>query len=422
MGKGLLNLKGVIELQGSKSLAQRMLIISTYLQGNLSVGNFPLCLDALNLLNNLKRTGLRCSFNNSRLEINPWSKYPEGSRFAIHDSATAYRFLTVRLAMIKGLNYSIAASKQLFCRPHQHLVELLDQLNCNVEVYPQKREIFVTSHYNRPTHLTVDTSITSHYLSSILLCAPSFFNGLQINTKGTHVSESYIDLTIRLMSKFGLIVRRSNNKFLLFSESNYVNPKSIDIEPDLSLASFYWSIGALSNYAVGIKCVKKDSIQYEIKYMDVLKEYGSNIMQQGECLSVSGKRRMGINVDMNRLPDQVPLMAVLALFSNKPSIIRNISHLKYKESDRISCLIKELNKLGNVLSYENGNLHINPLQNRPGQVFLNTYNDHRLVMAFTLLKYVLQSIDFGPKHCINKSYPNFFKDQRKLFVDQMRNF
>ena len=186
------------------------------------------------------------------------------------------------------------------------------------------------------------------------------------------------------------------------------------IEPDYSSACYFWTLGALSKSVVSTNIINKVSLQPDYKFLTILENIGANIIFKKDKISVSRGKLKSITVDMKNMPDQVPTLAVLALFADSKTTITNIEHLKFKESNRIEALITELSRIGAKIQYENGILTINPLDKIPGNITLNTCYDHRLVMAFHILKIIFPQISITNTSSINKSYPNFLVDIKSL--------
>jgi len=256
--------------------------------------------------------------------------------------------------------------------------------------------------------------ISSQFISSLLLIAPSYKNDLELFLEGEVVSRSYIDMTIMIMRDFGVIVDFDGKRIFIKAGQKYNDLEEYKIEPDYSSACYFWALGALSRSVVSTNTINTTSLQPDYKFLTILINIGTKIEIEKDKICVSHGKLKGISVDMRDMPDQVPTLAVLALFADSKTTITNIEHLKYKESNRIEALITELSRIGADINYKNGTLTTNPLNHIPEVITLNTYKDHRLVMAFHILKILFPQISINNTSSVDKSYPNFLDDVKSL--------
>jgi 3-phosphoshikimate 1-carboxyvinyltransferase len=217
------------------------------------------------------------------------------------------------------------------------------------------------------------------------------------------------------MKKFGIAyVRKDNSISLNNAARTYINPEEYQIEPDYSAACYFWALGALSSESIGVKVSSDNSSQGDFNFLKILKEMGAEINYEEGLISVKKSTLKGVRCSMKEMPDQVPTLAVLALFADTPTEIYDIDYLKYKESDRISSLCIELSKLGVQIYYSDGALTVHPLVSAPQKATLHTFQDHRLVMAFSVLTSMFPQITITDKQCVAKSFPDFFTELDKL--------
>jgi len=216
------------------------------------------------------------------------------------------------------------------------------------------------------------------------------------------------------MRDFGAIVDFDGRRLFIQAGQKYNDLAEYKIEPDYSSACYFWALGALSRSVVSTNTIDKASLQPDYKFLTILEKIGAMIEIGENMISVSHKNLKGISIDMRDMPDQVPTLAVLSLFADSKTTITNIEHLKYKESNRVEALITELSNIGANVKYNNGILTINPLVTIPKAIILETYNDHRLVMAFHILKILFSHVSISNVSSVDKSYPKFLEDIKSL--------
>jgi len=407
-----LNAKGFVKLQGSKSILNRVLIISTFLESSLKIYNFSECDDFKTMIDNLRKIGFEFYFPENYLIIVPPKKIKRNSHFFIKDSGTGFRFLLSRIASVKDLETTIDVSPQLKKRPMKPLIRILKQMGAEID--DKNFPIKVKGKELKGGIIEIPANISSQFISSLLLIAPCYRHDFEISLKGNIVSRPYIEMTLKIMDDFGINSDFTDNKITIASGQKYVNLEYYHIEPDFSSACYFWTLGALSNNFICTSNWNLNSIQSDYKFLDILKKMGVEIVEKDDKMCVKRKHLKGIEIEMKNMPDQVPTLAVLSLFANSKTVIRNIGHLKYKESDRISALIKEIKKIGGNIEYKENSLIIYPLEKPPNKVILETYNDHRMAMSFSILKAVFPYLYIKNMDSITKSYPDFFKDFNRI--------
>ena len=410
--RNYLDISGHITLEGSKSILNRVLIISTYLKSPLKIINPASCADIATMADNLIKLGLKFDKSHNTWIVTPPKKLNKNGELFIHDSGTAYRFLISRVASINKSKYIINISDQLKRRPIEPLTVILKQMG--VTINTNGDSIKIKGSLPNGGVLDLPANISSQFISSLLLIAPSYKNDLELFLEGEIVSRSYIDMTIKIMQNFGIIADYDGSRIFIQAGQEYNDLNEYIIEPDFSSACYFWALGALSRSEVSTNIISKSSLQPDYQFLTILEKIGAKIKRGEDKISISRGELKGISVDMRDMPDQVPTVAVLALFADSKTTITNIEHLKYKESNRIEALISEFSRIGINISYKNGILNINPLDRIPGNEILTTYSDHRLVMAFHILKMIFPQLIVTNASFIDKSYPNFLNDLKSI--------
>jgi len=406
-----LDLAGNIELEGSKSLLNRVLIISSYLSKSIKIHNLSSCNDVSTMLENLKILGLEFTMTEDSIVVEPPKKLNKKGKLNIVDSGTAYRFLLARTAAIQRSRYQITVSEQLKRRPVEVLFEVLKKMG--ISISEKNGALLLKGTAIKGGTIDLPADISSQFISALLLIAPSYNEDLEIFLDGEIVSRGYIDMTIKVMQDFGVVVDFDGRRLFVQKDQEYNNLSEYFIEPDYSSACYFWAIGALSRSSISTE-FQTSSLQPDHQVAGILEKMGAIINVKNDKIYVKRGTLKGIAIDMRELPDQVPTIAVLALFANSKTVISNIEHLRFKESDRIRALVSELTKIGVGISFKNNSLIINPIKQIPGSIAMKTYNDHRLVMAFTILKLIFPQLSINNATSVEKSYPNFFNDIKSI--------
>ncbi len=402
-----LNFGGNIKIEGSKSIINRLLIISTYLNQPLKIINYSTCNDVLTLENNLKLMGLKFEKENNVAVVYPREVKLQNKLYYVRDSGTAYRFLLARLASLPGYKTDLEISYSLKKRPAKILFDALHKLGASIKTGKYPIEIYGKTLLGGK--IKIDSSVSSQYASAILLISPYFKRDLELTLTNDIVSFSYILMTLKIMKAFGIKYFWGDNQVMIPAGQSYLNKDEFIVEPDFSSASYFATLGALSSKGVLIEYNGKSSLQPDFKIFDILKQYGAEVIKSDKGIFVKKDKLVGQELDLADSPDIVPTITVLSLFADSKTIIKNIQHLKYKESNRIISLLTQIKKIGADIHYINDQLIINPLKNIPPKVLLKTFSDHRMVMSFSILKTIFPQIEVENPDLISKSYPKFFE-------------
>ena len=407
-----LNLSGEIKIEGSKSIINRLLIISTYLTKPLKIKNYSSCNDVKTMENNLKLMGIRFEHDQSNVTVFPRETKLQNKMYYISDSGTAYRFLLARLASLEGYKTSLEVSYSLKKRPSKILYDALNKIGASIKTGKFPVEI----HGKRLNggKIKIDSSVSSQYASALLLISPYYKHDFELTLSDDIVSFSYLLMTLKIMKKFGIKYFWGENRVLIPANQTYNNLEEFSVEPDFSSASYFAAMGALSPKGILIKYGRSHSLQPDFKIFKILKEYGADVSYTDDGIFVRKNKLEGQELDLRDSPDIVPTIAVLSLFASSKTIIRNIQHLKYKESNRIISLLTQIKKVGADIHYVNDSLTINPLDKTPPSVLLKTFSDHRMVMSFSILKEIFPQIEVENPELIKKSYPKFYEELNSL--------
>lgn len=366
---------GTITAPPSKSVTHRAIIIASLASGKSVIKNALLCDDTKYTINALGQLGVRIISKGTTLRINGTNgklTAPKKQLF-VGNSGSTLRMITAVCSLAKG-DTILTGEKRLQKRPMQDLNDALKQIEGGT--------------------VTIDGSKSSQYITALLLIAPFAKKGLTIIVNGNLRSKPYVALTIDLMKTFDVEVKNKNFKEFIVEKGQRYQAQKYTVEGDYSSASYFFAAAAITNGKITVKNLKPDSAQGDRYFPDLLK-------------------RMGGSIDMNDYPDIVPTLAVVASYVLGKTTIKNIEHLKDKETDRISATAKELKKMGIKVIATNDSLTITG--GKPKGAAIETYNDHRMAMSFAIAGLgVTGATIIQNAEVVSKSYPNFWKDLKKI--------
>jgi 3-phosphoshikimate 1-carboxyvinyltransferase len=413
--KAIQSVSGQVTLPGSKSITNRILLLSAIADGE-TIIKHPLqsddthhMIEALKILQvdltqnkngDIHIKGSQGQFKNKSAEI------------FLGNAGTAFRPLTAALSFSQG-NYMLSGVPRMHERPIKDLVDALLQLNANItylnqEGYPPLKispsEIIINS------SVKIRGDISSQFLTALLMAIPLTKKEVSIEIVGDLISKPYIDITLNLMSRFGVHVKKIDwQHFLIPGSSAYVSPGEIFVEGDASSASYFLAAGALAG-DIEVKGIGKNSIQGDVKFTEALALMGAKIKTLEASIKVSKvKTLQAINLDCNHIPDAAMTLAVLALFANGTTKLHNIGSWRVKETDRIKAMATELKKLGAAVVEGEDFIEITPPLHIKEDVEIDTYDDHRIAMCFSLVSLKNISITINDPACVNKTFPTYFE-------------
>lgn len=413
--KAVQSVSGQVTLPGSKSITNRILLLSAIADGATTIIGPLVSDDTLHMIDALKKLqvdltqkdngdilihGTRGNFKNKSAEI------------FLGNAGTAFRPLTAALSFSKG-QYTLSGLPRMHERPIKDLVDALLQLNADItyldqEGYPPLKispsEIMI----NGPIKIRGD--ISSQFLTSLLMAMPLTKKEVVIEIEGDLISKPYIDITLNLMARFGIHVKKIDWKhFVIPGSSSYVSPGEIFVEGDASSASYFLAAGALAG-DIEVKGIGRNSIQGDVKFAEALVLMGADINILEASIQVTKVAALqAINLDCNHIPDAAMTLAVLALFAKGTTKLLNIGSWRVKETDRIKAMATELRKLGAAVTEGNDFIEITPPLKVKEHVEIDTYDDHRMAMCFSLVSLRNIPITINDPACVNKTFPTYFE-------------
>lgn len=394
------------EVASSKSILNRVLLLCSYLQEPIVLYNYIPNADSATFLENLKLLGFDFKKREQQLTVFPPQKINKAASLFIKDAGTAYRFLLARLCFIPGGRYKLKISRQLQKRPIEELITALQNLGAQIEQLSDSI-FYIQGTTIKKNKVEVDGNRSSQFVSALYLLAPLAQKRFEVSVRTKLVSSSYVNLTKQILADFGIQFSKG-----ICKNNVVVNPKIYNLEPDYSAMSYFWLLASMNDFP--IYTFYQNSWQPDSKFWQILRKMGAKTEVLPSKLKMQYRTLQSIQVDMQNMPDQVPTLAVAALFAKGKTIISQIQHLRYKESDRIGNLITELKKLGAEINYKNNKLIITPLSEKPPTTVLNAHNDHRLFMSFYIISKLWPQIEVQNANCVKKSFPNFLKEVEKI--------
>ena len=417
-----LKANGQIYLPGSKSITNRVLLMSALSNDETLIENYLDSDDTQQMLNALKKLKVKYKIiKKKHILINGCNeKFPnKNTKLFLGNAGTAFRPLTAVLSLMGG-QYQLKGIKRMHERPIKDLVDALKQIGAKINYltnpgYPPLQ--ISPGIINCNKNIKIKGNVSSQYLTSLLIAAPLCKQHLKIQIIGKLVSKPYIEITLKLLKKFG--IKYQNNKwknFTLKSSSSFKNPKKIQVEGDASSASYFFAAGAIAG-SVEVNNINKSSIQGDLEFLNIIKKMGAKITYLPNSIKVSKKYQLkGMVIDCMNIPDAAMTLAILALFAKGTTTLTSIESWRIKETDRILAMKTELKKLGASVKTSKSSITIKPPKEINNNITIDTYDDHRMAMCFSLICLANKNIIINDPECTNKTYPNFFKDFESVIV------
>jgi len=405
---------GTVRLPGSKSISNRVLLLAALAEGKTEVRDLLASDDTDRMLDALKALGIEVS----PLGGENWSILGGGGRFPIKqaelflgNAGTAFRPLTAALALAGG-DYILKGVARMHERPIADLVDGLRQLGADITYLGN--DGFPPLHLKPATIrpggvVKVRGDVSSQFLTGLLMALPLTGEAATVEVVGELISKPYIEITLAIMARFGVVVQRDGRqRFTVPAGSRYVSPGTLYVEGDASSASYFLALGAIGGGPVWVEGVGSESIQGDIKFAEALARMGAIIETGPNWMAARAPQGglVAVDLDCNHIPDAAMTLATAALFAKGTTTLRNIASWRVKETDRIAAMAIELRKLGAEVEEGADFIRVTPALLRPAAI--DTYDDHRMAMCFSLAAFGTPLRINDPK-CVAKTFPDYFE-------------
>lgn len=416
---------GTVNLPGSKSLSNRALLLAALANGTTTLHNLLDSDDIRYMLKALTALGVNYQLSDDKTECTVEGlsgvfdvkdiTANEPLELYLGNAGTAMRPLCAALAISEG-QFVLTGEPRMKERPIGHLVDSLLQLGADVEYLEQTDypPVKITGKPLAGGDISVDGSISSQFLTALLMVAPLLTSDTSIVVSGELVSKPYIHLTLDIIKKFGVdIVNEDYQRFVIKGNQQYQAPGKFLVEGDASSASYFTAAAAIKGGTVRVTGIGSQSVQGDVQFTHVLEQMGAKISIEDDYIEVTRGQLNGVDVDLNHIPDAAMTIAVAALFAKGKTCIRNIYNWRVKETDRLAAMATELRKVGAQVVEGHDYIEVTP----PEQLVtadIDTYNDHRVAMCFSLVALSDTPITINDPGCTAKTFPNYFEALNSL--------
>jgi 3-phosphoshikimate 1-carboxyvinyltransferase len=406
---------GTVRLPGSKSISNRVLLLSALACGETALRGMLDADDTRVMREALSRLGVKLSGNHLSGVGGPFPV--KDADLFLGNAGTALRPLVAALAFCGG-EYRLSGAPRMHERPIGDLVDALRAIGARIdylgaEGYPPLA-IHAAARFS--SEARVRGEVSSQFLTALLMALPLLGKAARIEVDGELISKPYVEITLNVMRRFGVEVARQGWRSFQVPAKAYLSPGNFFVEGDASSASYFLAAGALGGGPVRVEGVGRSSIQGDVRFADVLERMGAQVSLGEDWIEVSSKssKLVAIDMDLNHLPDAAMTAAVMALFADGPSTLRNIASWRVKETDRLAAMAAELRKFGATVEEGPDYLRITPPGRFTPHVLVDTYDDHRMAMSFSLVALGGVAVRINDPACVAKTFPDFFASFRKI--------
>lgn len=410
---------GTVNLPGSKSVSNRALLLAALAKGTTRLTNLLDSDDVRHMLNALHVLGVSYTLSENRTVCEVVGQgrplhADKSLELFLGNAGTAMRPLAAALCLGDN-DIVLTGEPRMKERPIGHLVDALCMGGARVDYLEQKDypPLRIRGGFNGG-EIAVDGTVSSQFLTALLMTAPLAQNDTKIVIKGDLVSKPYIDITLNLMKTFGVSVHNENyREFYIVGNQQYLSPGEYLVEGDASSASYFLAAAAIKGGTIKVTGIGRNSMQGDIRFADVLEKMGAQIEWGDDYISCTRGELHAIDLDMNHIPDAAMTIATTALFAKGKTVMRNIYNWRVKETDRLAAMATELRKVGAEVEEGHDYICITPpdiIQSAE----IGTYNDHRMAMCFSLVALSSTSVTILDPKCTAKTFPDYFEQLARL--------
>ncbi len=409
--------QGTVVLPGSKSISNRTLLLASLCADETIVRNLLKSDDTGVMLAALAKLGVAITplgDGDFRI-VGCGGIFPnKQADLFLGNAGTAFRPLTAALAFQSGY-YKLSGVPRMHERPIGDLVDALNSVGAEIKCTqntgfpPLEMSPFKSTNAAR---IKLRGDVSSQFLTALLMALPLLKKQITVEVIGELISKPYIEITLNLMARFGVNVERNEwREFVISANAAYKSPREIHVEGDASSASYFLAAGLIAGGSVRVKGVGKTSIQGDVRFVETLALMGATITMGDnwiEAAAPASSRLKAINADLNHIPDAAMTIAICALFAEGKTTIRNIASWRVKETDRISAMANELRKVGATVEEGADFILITPPEKLIANAKIDTYDDHRMAMCFSLVALGGVPITINDPGCVAKTFPDYF--------------
>ncbi|MGP9800985.1 3-phosphoshikimate 1-carboxyvinyltransferase [Rheinheimera sp. NSM] len=405
---------GEVHLPGSKSISNRVLLLAALAEGTTQITNLLDSDDIRHMLNALTALGISYKLSDCRSKcevhgIGGLFNHPHALTMFLGNAGTAMRPLTAALAA-SNVDVTLTGEPRMYERPIGHLVDALRQWQADIR-YLGSEDFPPLQIKGKPLQggsMQIDGSISSQFLTAVLMVAPLLDGDSEINIIGELVSKPYIDITLALMQRFGVSVQNHDYKrFSIKGNRVYRSPGQWLVEGDASSASYFLAAAAIKGGSIKVTGIGKHAVQGDIHFADALEAMGADVEWGDDYIKVTRNQLNGIDRDYNAIPDAAMTIATTALFAKGPTVIRNVYNWRVKETDRLAAMATELRKVGAEVEEGHDYIKVTPPATLK-HASIATYNDHRMAMCFSLVALSDTAVTIEDPDCTAKTFPTYF--------------
>jgi 3-phosphoshikimate 1-carboxyvinyltransferase len=411
----ILRVDGTVAVPGSKSASNRILLLSAFASGTTRMRNLLDSDDTRRMVDALIAMGVDVQLSADRTSgtvAGLGGPFPASQAdLFLGNAGTAVRPLTAALCLGNG-TFTVTGDDQMHERPIRDLVDALRQLGVDIDYRGKDGNppLRIQASGITGDACTVRGDTSSQYLTALLMLLPMVDHPVRVDVLGELVSRPYIDLTLAVMAQFGVVVTRDDYRsFTVDNPAGYTSPGDVLVEGDASAATYFLSAAAIRGGTVRVTGVGRDSTQGDAQYAQVLERMGASVVMGPDYIEVARGDLRGIDFDGGAMPDAAMSLATTALFADGKTIIRNIHTWRFKETDRLAAMATELRKVGAVVTETDDSLEIVPPA-RIQSAAIDTYNDHRMAMCFSLAALGDAAITINDPDCVSKTFPDYFAE------------
>ncbi len=405
----------VVSVPGSKSLTNRALLLATLAEGTSTLRGVLFSDDSRHFLKCVQDLGFETEVDETTKIVKVTGlggAVPKAEAHQYVGSAgTAARFLAAYLGVSNGV-YHMDASEQMRRRPMAPLLASLKELGCEIEFegtegyYP----FTIKSHGFGTTQISVDIEHSSQFLSALLIASCLSPEDMHIQVEGSH-GMAYIEITRKMMEQFGVKATVSEDgRVYIIPTGQHYNALDYQIEPDASGAAYFYALGMVLGVPVKVQHITFDSMQGDVQFLKILEQMGANLKKEEDgvlLLPPANGNYHGVDVDMSACSDQAITLATIAPFADAPTTIRGIGHIRYQECNRMNAIVTELGKMGILCEETDTTITIYP--GTPQPALVDTYDDHRMAMGFSLIGLRANGIEIDNPGCCRKTFEDYFE-------------